>query len=166
MPITQERLKELLHYDPESGLFINKVKRSVRSKVGTVTGNYMKNGYIHVQLEKEHYLAHRLAFLYMEGYMPKQVDHDNRIRSDNRWCNLKASCNADNQKNSNLYKNNTSGHIGVFFYKNFNKWGARITINGKLINLGIYSDINDAIEARRLADIKYNSHPMHGKNYG
>ena len=82
--LTQERLKELLHYDPETGYFTWKISPNNAVKVGSVAGTSMNN-YIRIIIDHKAYLAHRLAFLYMEGYFPEhEVDHINRIRDDNR----------------------------------------------------------------------------------
>ncbi len=82
--ITQQRLKELLIYDPDSGHFINKVSRGRGGKIGAIAGSPDKDGYIIIGIDRKSYKAHRLAFLYMEGYMPTKVDHDNRIPYDNK----------------------------------------------------------------------------------
>lgn len=88
--ITQQRLKELFEYTPDTGLFIRKI-RVGNQIAGNIAGSLKKDGYVYIKIDSKPYKAHRLAFLYMEGYMPEEVDHINRDCSDNRWCNLRAS---------------------------------------------------------------------------
>ena len=95
--ITQERLKELLEYDPETGIFTNRVKRHLRGKVGEPTGKPNALGYVYITVEKKTYHAARLAFLYMTGEWPAgDADHINRDRSDNKWANLQDLTHQDN----------------------------------------------------------------------
>ena len=119
--LTQNRLKELLHYDPETGIFTWRVSRR-GAKSGSVAGVH-DNGYIRIKIDYELYLAHRLTFLYMEGYFPEyHVDHKNRIRDDNRWSNLRHVSRQCNQRNASIAKDNTSGITGVCWHKNNKKW--------------------------------------------
>jgi len=83
--ITQARLKELLNYDPETGIFTRLTYGKGNFYIGSVAGGRTKNRYIAINLDKKIYLAHRLAHLYMTGEWPKdQIDHINNIRDDNR----------------------------------------------------------------------------------
>lgn len=89
--ITQERLKELVNYDPETGIFTWKMKRK-KSRIGDVAGGLDNHGYIRLGLDWKMYPAHRLAFLYMTGTMPtKFVRYLNGDKTDVRWANLKLS---------------------------------------------------------------------------
>ncbi len=159
--ITQKRLKELLHYCPETGDFTRLVRTAYCVQIGDVAGGLTLNGYIHISIDGERYYAHRLAFLYMTGEWPiDQVDHDNQIRSDNRWDNLNQATYATNGKNTSMRSDNTSGVVGVSWHKQ--TWRARIEINGKRKHLGCFINIKDAIEARKAANIKYGFHQNHG----
>ncbi len=92
--LTQKRLKELLHYDPDSGVFTWKVNRGGIAKAEVVAGCIGSHKYILINVDRKRYLAHRLAFLYMENHFPvNQVEHINRIKSDNCWGNLRHSTN-------------------------------------------------------------------------
>jgi len=148
MRLTQKMLKELLTYNPNTGIFTNKVNRGI-SRKGEQAGGLNDNGYVRVRIKGEKYGAHRLAFLYMLGYFPEQqVDHINGICDDNRWCNLRhvsSSCNMQNQKE---YCNNTSGFSGVQWHKKTMKWQAGVCINKKCIYLGGYDTKIDAALAR------------------
>ena len=83
------------------------------------------------------------------------VDHINRDGLDNRYSNLRIVSSSVNGRNTALYKNNTSGHKGVFWSKGSNKWAAQIKVHRKGIALGYFNNINDAVEARKQGEIKY-----------
>lgn len=160
--LTQEELKELLHYDPDTGGFTRKVSESNRVKVGDVAG-WRSEGYIRMRVRGKFYFAHRLAFLYMTGEWPEdQIDHINHIRDDNRWCNLREVSNQENHKNKPKRKDNTSGVTGVCWDKTNKKWWAQIKAEGKVKNLGCFTSKEDAIKARKEAEIKYGFHDNHG----
>lgn len=108
-----------------------------------------KNGYVK---NSNHKYLHRILLEEDKLY----VDHINGNTLDNRRCNLRACTNADNLKNRiKIPKNNTSGIIGVRFRKDRNKWYAEIQYNGNKVNLGSFSNLEDAIKARKEAEIKY-----------
>ena len=159
---TEKRLKELLNYDPITGLFIRVVKRGPFKK-GAIAGS-VNDGYVCIQIGKKSYKAHRLAFLYMTGSMPvNQVDHINRIRSDNRWENLRDVTHAENQHNTVAQSNSKSGIKGV--YKNGNSWTAQIEIivEGKRKNMTkTFKDKADAIEYRQTLEISFQGGVLFG----
>lgn len=136
--ITQQELKELLDYNPETGIFT--WKNASKRKAGTS----MYSGYIRLNVNKKQYLAHRLIWLYVYGYFPKYVDHINMNRSDNRLCNLREATNTQNQYNKKLTKRNTSGIKGVSWFERDKNWRARLHVSGKLIHLGYFDSIEEA----------------------
>lgn len=139
--ITQEKLKQLLHYNPETGVFTRKATTSSRSVAGSIAGCIDWHGYRLVFIEGARYGAHRLAWLYMTGSWPaEQVDHKNGIRSDNQWDNLREATNAQNCQNSATYKSNTSGFKGVTWDSSRGKWKAQIAVNGKQKIIGRFAD--------------------------
>jgi hypothetical protein len=100
----------------------------------------------------------------MTGRWPDpEVDHENHNRTDNRWLNLKEVSDRDNDTNRSLYINNTSGRVGVCWYKRTNKWHAKIKVNDHLISLGYFNKFEDACSARKVAEKKYNFHVNHGQ---
>jgi len=100
MELTQDRLKELLIYCTLTGRFMWKVSRG-NKKVGSVAGTNTDN-YIIICIDGEAYLAHRLAFLCMEGeFPPNDVDHINRLTRDNSWQNLRKCTRSENMNNPN-----------------------------------------------------------------
>jgi hypothetical protein len=162
--LTQAKLKEILNYDPDTGIFkwIIKPRRS-RINVGTITGKSTSNGYPVITYEGKQYQAHRLSWLYVYGVFPKnETDHINHIRDDNRIVNLREATGTENQMNRSCSKNNKSGHTGVNWIKLRYKWRASIMVNNKKLHLGYFTKKKEAIEARKAANIKYNFHTNHG----
>jgi len=162
--LTQERLKELLHYNAETGVFSWIIRPSNRVKIGEISDNVQKStGYQRIRIDGELYGSHRLAWFYMTGRWPnKQIDHINHNRSDNRFNNLREVTCQENSKNTSISKNNKSGMNGVFWEKRACKWRVEIKINYKNIFLGYFTDKQEAIVARENANIKYNFHGNHG----
>ena len=151
--LTQSRLKELFSYDPETGLFtrISCDKRS--DYIGKIAGHKNKRGYIKIKISQKAYAAHRLAWLYIYGEFPKgEIDHINRVKDDNRICNLRDVPTIVNGLNKGLDKNNKSGVKGVMLYKPNNKWLACIGYHGKYHHLGYFDKKEDAIKARKKAE--------------
>lgn len=133
--LTQERLKELLNYDPETGVFRWRASGSGRSK-DLSAGHYQKNGYCRICIDKIHYHAHRLAWLYMTGCFPvEDIDHINRNTSDNRFFNLRAASRFQNCANMKTKRN---GLKGCFLDKRDGRWYSLIRINGRRIYLGSF----------------------------
>ncbi len=163
--LTQARLKELVEYDKDSGIFRWKERTSNRIKVGDVVGNVSpKLGYVDTKILGVRYYAHRLAWFYMMGEWPEEeIDHINHIRNDNRWCNLRSVSKAENGRNAAIKSNNVSGVTGVSWDKIIRKWQAFIMISGKGIKLGHYKNKDNAITARKEAELKYGFHPNHGR---
>lgn len=154
-PLTNRRLKELLNYDPETGIFVWKINKA-NIFAGTVAGRNRPDGYIVITIDKKKYYAHRLAFLYMEGYIPENmVDHIDRNPSNNKWDNLREVRMTCNAHNCNLSKRNKSGINGVRWKNSRNKWIADIRANDKNIYLGYFNTKLDAAKARWEAEKKY-----------
>jgi hypothetical protein len=100
----------------------------------------------------------------MTGEYPEsQIDHINRIKHDNRFCNLRAVNNKENSLNKILQSNSTTGHIGVSFVKRLKVYRAYITIDGKQKSLGYYNNIHDAVKSRHEANLKYGFNVMENK---
>jgi hypothetical protein len=161
--ITQEQLKECLHYNPGTGDFTWIVRRGARAKAGDLAGGSRNDGYKSIQIYGEKNQFHRLAFLYMEGEMPKHhVDHINHIRDDNRWLNLRHATESINSKNKSMYKKNTSGVAGVSWRKSVSKWAVEIKADGKRHYLGCHAEWWDAVCLRKSANNRYGYHKNHG----
>ena len=156
--LTQSRLKEVLHYCPETGVFTRLVSTG-NARAGEAAGNVNKvSGYLQIRIDFKLYQAHRLAWLYVHGeFPPNDLDHINRVRSDNRIGNLRLSTRAENLQNQSMRSNNTSGHVGVSWYKRDQKWLAQIKINYKTINLGFFTDLTEAISAYASAKAQFHT---------
>jgi len=153
--LTQARLKELMAYDPETGVFvrIKDIKRG-GAKAGDIPGYYDAHRYRILTVDGQQHKAHRLAFLYMTGNLPiDEVDHINRVKDDNSWANLRNSSRRENVINTGLSKNNNSGHTGVGLHRG--RWRARICVERRSISLGYHDTKDGAIEARKEAEKKY-----------
>lgn len=162
--MTQSELKKLFHYDPVTGVFTH-LRKHGHKDMFDVAGYKISIGYIQIRLHgRTAQYAHRLAFLYMTGNIPEQVDHKNQVRDDNRWRNLRKSSYAINNKNVSMQKRNTSGYVGVNYHKETKKWQATIGVNGKLVGLGYFDKKEDAVSARKEAEEKHDFHANHGKN--
>ena len=162
--MTQEKLKSILEYNPLTGIFKWVVKSSARTNICDIAGTVESQGYIHISIKSKKYKAHRLAFLYMNGYMPKMVDHINRIKGDNRWCNLQEADHKINTRNRSKNKNNTTGANGVYWNSNSNKYQAQIRVDGKSISLGYHTEFHEAVNARKNAEVLYGFSETHGKD--
>lgn len=84
-----------------------------------------------------------------------QVDHINTCGCDNQKNNLRLATRSNQKANTGRYRNNTSGITGVGWHKKTSKWQASIRVCRKLKYLGIFVHMEDAIAARRRAEIKY-----------
>ena len=148
MDLTQQRLRELLDYNPLTGVFVWRVVRGGPSKDGNEAGCVMGNGYVRITVEKRSYAAHQLAWFYMTGeWPPSEVDHINLIRSDNSWANLRLATLSQNRANTGKRSHNTSGFKGVSFHPGTQKWRAIIAKDGTRHSLGLFSSPDLAGEA-------------------
>lgn len=144
--LTQERLKELLIYNPLTGVFSRLTSTSSRARVGGVAGGVNQDGYIRINIDGKLYMAHRLAFLYMTGKWPeKLVDHIDTIPDHNWWSNLREASQAENVQNlKSAMCNNISGLLGVTYNKRTNRFVARIRLNGVSKYLGTFESGEEA----------------------
>ena len=159
--MNQSELKELLHYDPDTGVFIWLINHD--RWLGKVAG-CADNRYRRIKIKGKKYRAHRVAWLYITGEWPKdQIDHINGNGHDNRFVNLREATYRENTRNKAIFRSNTSGHHGVERSANGQKWRASISFDGRRRHLGLFSDKNDAIKARKAAEKANNYHPNHGR---
>lgn len=121
-------------------------------------------GYIRVEINKKPIGCHSVIWAMKNGSYPQGViDHINGDRSDNRLPNLRVTDYDGNAKNQCIPRNNKSGAIGVHWNHQISKWMASIRVSNKLVHLGCFQDIHDAISARRKAEAEYGFHPNHGR---
>ena len=163
--LTQNRLKELLSYDCETGVFTRRFAIN-RHKEGGISGAPHNKGYIQIMIDTHNYLAHRLAWLYVYGKFPDgQIDHINRIKTDNRIANLRDVDGSINQLNNGLRKHNSSGVTGVMKDTRSNKWVVQLIFENKRYYLGRYQTVAEAKIAREtkekeLMSLKLQAHGL------
>ncbi len=155
--LTQARLKELLRYDPETGVFTWLVWRPNGVKVGDMAGAIHKYaGYLRIKIDGRQYTAGRLAWLYMTGeFSSLRIDHEDTDKLNNRWRNLRQASASQNGANRPAPRNNTSGRKGVNFQKARGKWQSQIRVDGKLLYLGRFDSVDCAAIAYQSAAAKY-----------
>lgn len=147
--ITQERLRQLFSYDENSGEFL-RIKGVKKASAGVLAGTKALNGYITISVDCKRYYAHRLAWLYSYGFMPRQIDHIDRDRSNNALANLRAASNSQNGANKPMGKKECGGFKGVRKKKGAKNWTARIKCEGSEIYLGTFSSEEEAAKAYNL----------------
>lgn len=168
--LTQEELKRILHYDPDTGMFTWIVSPARHIKIGSVAGRVKitkkdGKGYRAITIKRNFCSEHRLAWLYVHGRYPdNQIDHINGDGTDNRLINLREVTANENCRNKRKPKNNKSGMVGVSWSKNNNKWMACIKINGVTKHIGYFDILLDAVAARINANKFYGFHVNHGKD--
>lgn len=132
--ITQDIVKGYLDYDPDTGIFKWKNKNKT---AGTINGKYIQLG-----IEYKKYYAHRIAWLYVYGYIPeKEIDHINGDSKDNRICNLREVDRCGNMQNIKKVKGNKinkCNSIGVTYIKYRKKYRAMIGFGGCNLFLGYF----------------------------
>jgi hypothetical protein len=149
--LTQARLRELLNYDPETGVFTWRVPRGP-SKAGQVAGSFDRLNYVCIHVDGKQYKAHRLAWLYVHGDWPAfTIDHINRDASDNRIANLRDVTHSINMRNTGVRRDSTCGLRGVAPVVNSTKWRAYYYADGKQVNIGCFETAQEAADARQRA---------------
>ena len=169
-------LRAILDYNPEIGVLTWRARpiehfkslRACRSWnarfAGIEVGGVGGRGYKQMRIDYMRYQTHRITYFMHHGVEPDNIDHINHDKQDNRIENLRSVTHEENMKNRSLQSNNTSGVIGVCWFKNLNKWVANIKVDNKQKHLGYFLDFNDAVRARKLAEIKFKFHANHGKD--
>lgn len=142
--LTAVRLRQLVMYDPMTGVFSWRQAPSARVKVGSTAGDLTRRGYWRIGIDGRRHLAHRLAWLYAHGAWPLgEIDHLNGIRTDNRLSNLRDVSTTVNRQNVRASRRGTkAGLLGVITYGQ--RFEAAIRVGGKQLRLGRFAT---AIEA-------------------
>lgn len=156
--INQTQLKELLRYDPNTGVFTWLKRISIRINVGKQAGKVNAQGYRVIGVRGKTYRGARLAWLYMTGAWPDQVDHINHDRLDDRWCNLREVDHPTNHRNLSLFKNNTSGRCGVSFLPRDRLW-----LSGNQVKNRQFKHKSSAVAYRVMMEQAFGYHTNHGK---
>lgn len=151
--LTQARLRELIHYDPETGVFTHLQTRG-RVRAGYIAGNLGNSGYWHVRIDTIRYLAHRLAWLYMTGSWPTfDIDHKDGNRLNNTRENLREATRSQNIANQGPLKSNRLGLKGVRLKRG--RYVANICVCGKKKYLGSFPTPEEAHAVYAKAAVDY-----------
>jgi hypothetical protein len=142
--MNKELAQKLFTY--KDGNLFWKSKYSIYSsiKIGQQAGFTTSEGYVNIKVAKKIYPIHRIIFLYHHGYLPKFIDHINKIKNDNRIENLRPATASENQHNKKIQKNNKSGIKGVCWSTSNKKWQVQLMVNKKAMHFGYYFDIKIA----------------------
>ncbi len=158
--IDQQTVKNLFYYDAESGRLLWRKGNGRNVKPWQEAKSPNGHGYYTAKIKGKSYLAHRLAWLYVHGSLPNgDLDHKNRIRNDNRLCNLRQVSRTDNCQNISVPSHNKSGHIGVSWIKSHQAWTVYIKVDKKNKWLGYFKDLDEAVAARKAGEAKYYNLP-------
>ena len=159
--------KEIFEY--RDGTLHWKIRPAMRVKIGDVAGTEHK-GYIQVNCKartgkNKIYRAHRIVWEMFNGELKQDqsIDHINGNRKDNRIENLRVANHSDNMRNRKVGVNAASGVLGVAWHKPGSKWVVHISKNGKWSHVGYFEDFEDAVKARKQAELEFNYHENHGK---
>ena len=152
--ITQEELKNRFNYDPLTGFLTHKTSIG-GVNIGDIAGTKGVSGYLYFGYNNKTLSAHRVILFYVTGVWPENVDHWNRVRTDNRWTNLRASTVSQNQRNKSVQKNSKSKITGVNWNKNSKKWRANIYTDDGRVHLGWFKCIFEAACSRKSAENKH-----------
>lgn len=147
--LTQERLKKLFDYNPETGWFTNKCDRGPAQK-GARAGSDTGHGYRRITIGCERYYEHHLAWFYIYGIWPDELDHKDRVRSNNAIDNLREATRTQNCFNSKR-ETGGSGLRGAYWDSRVSKWYSKIQVGGLVKWLGYFSGPEEANKAYLIA---------------
>jgi hypothetical protein len=159
IPLTIERLKDVLHYEKDTGIFRWRKRISCHMHIGSIAGTLV-GGYIHIMIDKRQYGAHRLAMMYETGAYPEnEVDHIDGRKTNNRFANLRQATRSMNAQNIRraLASNKSTGVLGVSMHRQTGKYRALIWVDGANRSLGLYGTVEEASAA--YLDAKRRFHP-------
>lgn len=153
---TPEFLKTQVRYCPQTGEFVWLISRG-RAKAGGKAGGVDVHGYCRIKVLGRYYATHRLAWYYQTGEWPEEyIDHRNGVSADNRWVNLRACSNSENQQNQAALKSSTaSGHIGISWHSRNKMWVVRVGVRRSRVHVGYFHSLDDAKEAYLAAKKRY-----------
>lgn len=149
-------ISDVFGYIPETG-------ELYRLSNCRVCGTKNANGAMVVNDKGTVLYVHRVAFMLMTGRWPHHIDHIDGDATNNAWSNLREVDHSTNMKNRKLSSNNTSGKHGVSWHKAAGKWHARIYVHGRCVDLGLHTELSDAIAAREAAEHIHGYHSNHGR---
>jgi len=154
--LTKDYLHEIFEY--KDGSLYYKIQTSPNSKIGKKVGSLTNRGYLSTTIKSKFYLIHRVIFFMFYGYLPKNLDHIDGNRLNNKIENLRPATFGQNAQNAKIRKDNKFNVKGVYWFKELKKWKVDIGINGKRKYIGVFEDLELAELVAQEARDKY-----HGK---
>lgn len=149
--LTQEILLKNFRYDETTGNLYWKIKRSNRTDLSKPISAKDRYGYIQVCTKlsgkQKTYLVHRLIWLMIYGITPKNIDHIDGNRSNNKISNLRDVTHQENMMNMKKHADTKNNYKGTYKVKNQNSWVAEITFMRKRHYLGCFKTEKEAGEA-------------------
>lgn len=178
----QSTLLQLLRYEPETGklywrprpvLMFNSEKQSAEHNAAIWNGKNagqeafktrLPHGHRYASINRVKMLAHRVIWKMVHGVEANVIDHIDGDPSNNRIGNLRSVTQMQNGQNERMRKNNTSGVMGVCWDSRRKRWHTRINLNYRHIHVGYFDTFDEAVAARKAAEVQYGFHPNHGRN--
>jgi len=158
--LTLEQAKSRFAYCPKEGVLRSAL---TGNEVGYDWISAAGKPYRKVKVKGRIYRVHRIVWLLMTGEWPTQeIDHEDGNGLNNCWRNLRQVTSQVNNQNNRLYSSNRSGHPGVRWRKDVGKWVAVIDVSGRRIALGHFTEKDEAIAARKAAEVTHGFHSNHG----
>jgi hypothetical protein len=174
-----QRLRELLAYDPDTGILTWKRRRNLHPKdrfnlkyAGSVAGCVApgmgrRQPYIKVRIDNRLQQAHRVIWCMAHGVWPTQpIDHINGVGTDNRLVNLRVVSHQENSRNRPMNRNNSSGVVGVHWDSGRECWVASLKSGYSKVLQKRFDSFLDAVAARKSAENSHGFHPNHGRTAG
>lgn len=179
---SQDGLRQLLNYDPETGKLFWKERGPEWFSSGRLSAEKTAawwnkrfsgkeaftaidaHGYHSGGIFRAIYAAHRIAWIHVHGSISGEIDHINGDKADNRLCNLRDVTRVTNMRNKPQNSNNVTGVVGVFWHSASGKWAAKIGVGMKSLHLGVFPTFEEAVAARKDAEREYGFHKNHGRS--
>lgn len=159
--LSASEAREFLGYNKETGILMWLKKPSIGVSAGSIAGCITSQGYLQIRLKGKPYLAHRLAFLIVEGRWPEEIDHINGDRKNNSWANIRECTRIQNMRNKNKRKD-SHGVTGVTWHKDSGLWRVHIG-NGSCKSSSYFESLLDAVACRFRLEKELGYSMRHGK---
>lgn len=176
-----ELLRKLLRYEPETGKMFWRERTPDMFTRGGQSAEWACNkwnsrwageeaftaiggrGYKEGSILGRNYRAHRVIWAIVHGEWAEEIDHIHGVKDDNRISELRAVTSVENGRNKKRPSTNTSGVVGVRWNKRVQKWHVCITVGGNYKHLGLFTEFDEAVAARKSAEVKFGFHENHGR---
>lgn len=160
----REELLKLLAYDELTGILTWKVNKGPNARAGNKAGSLSDKGYRVIKINGVSYFSHRIIWKMMTREEPIEIDHIDGVKYNNKFSNLRSVTAAENNLNMRKFCTNTSGVTGVWWNHEKEKWASQISRNNKSERIGYFNNFEDAVAARKAAELKYGFHENHGRD--